>query len=84
MEDFPQLGPADVLGLDLHEQPQQPMTPQEPIVAGKRGRKRKLQQQDITPLEHALARQGPQEDETSHIGQPLEAYVTVIPLPFFP
>lgn len=49
------------------------MTPQEPIVAGKRGRKRKLQQQDITPLEHALARQGPQEDESSHIGQPLEA-----------
>lgn len=69
VEEFPQLGPADALGLDqYHEQPQLPLTPQEPIVAGKRGRKRKLPQPETAIPDINIARQGPHEDESTLLG----------------
>lgn len=48
VEDFAVLGPADALALDQYQdQPLQQIQTQEPIVAGKRGRKRKLPQLDV-------------------------------------
>lgn len=70
IEDFSMLGPADALALDqIQEQPQTTLQTPEPIVAGKRGRKRKLPQQDanVTASELVTARQAPFEEDVSQV-----------------
>lgn len=49
VEDFSVLGPPDALALDQYQdQPAQQLQSQETIIGGKRGRKRKLPQPDVT------------------------------------
>lgn len=64
------LGPADALALDQYqEQPQIQLQPQEPIVPGRRGRKRKVQQPEVAVQELSAVRQT-EDDASLDILQP--------------
>lgn len=63
VEDFSMLGPPDALALDQYqEQPQIILQQPEPAVPGKRGRKRKLPETQVTPPD--VLRPTPHEEES--------------------